>query len=197
MYKKRKNPKPRKERNPRKKRKPEAYNESRLQEMAAAAQETAKSTEPIPLDDEIRKLKERGWLRKNLVVDPIRFSRGSLVAAVERGQSEQQAASSQSNALAQWRVLSDVAKKAAKSLNNLTKSSKFKIGELQVLCTKQNLETANFSKSSANSVLRDVRREFSRHCDRNPRVDRCRSPGSGKHCRSGKGNGGRRCKTQT
>ena len=76
MYKKRKNPKPRKERNPRKKRKPEAYNESRLQEMAAAAQETAKSTEPIPLDDEIRKLKERGWLRKNLASSIQYASRG-------------------------------------------------------------------------------------------------------------------------
>ena len=148
--------------NKRKKRKPEVYNERQLQKMVAAAQETAEGTEPLPLDDEVRKLKERRWFRKNLVVDPIRFSRRSLVAAVERAQAEQQAASGQSNALAEWRILSDKAKKAAKSLDDLTKRSKFKIGELQVLCTKQNLAKADFSKSSTAAVLRDARREA--HC---------------------------------
>ena len=146
-------------RNKRDKRKPEVYNQRQLRKMAAAAQEKAEGTEPLPLDDEVRKLKERLWFRENLVVDPIRFSRRSLVAAVERGQSEQQAVSSQSNALAGWRTLSDAAKKAEKSLDALTKHSKFKTGELQVLCTKQNLATTDFSKSSTAAVLRDVGRK--------------------------------------
>jgi hypothetical protein len=113
--------------------------------IAAAAKKAADSVEPLPLDDEVRKLKKRGWLREDLLVDAIRFARRSLVAAVDRGLSEQHGASGQDSGLAQWRALSDAAKTATKSLDGLTKRSKFKIGELQVLCTKQKLAVADFS----------------------------------------------------
>jgi hypothetical protein len=132
-------------------------NKLEVQAMAAAAQKVADSIEPLPLDDEVRKIKKRGWLRDNLVVDPIRFSRRSLIAAVDRGQTEQQAAPSQSNALAQWRSLSDSAKRAVKSLDHLTRLSKFKTADLQVLCVKRKLAIPGFSGS--NTVLRAVQRE--------------------------------------
>jgi hypothetical protein len=127
--------------------------------IAAAAKKAADSIERLPLDDEVRKLKKRGLLREDLVVDAINFSRRSLVAAVERGLSEQHAASSQESGLAQWRALSDAAKKATKSLDDLIKRSKFKIGELQVLSTKQKHAVADFPGSSAAGVLTALRRE--------------------------------------
>ncbi len=140
------------------KRKPEVHDEHELQRMGAAARKAAASTNPLPLDKEVRKLKKRGWLRDDLDVrDAIRFAHRSLVMAVDRGWAEQQAVSSQSDALAQWAYLGDAAKKAAKSLDALTKLSKFKIADLQVLCTKQHLATADFSGSS-NAALRAVRR---------------------------------------
>ena len=143
MYNKRKNPNPRKE-----KRKPEVYNEGQLQKMARAAQEIAKGIEPLQLDREIRNLKKRGWLRDGLgVADAIRFARRSLVTAVDRGQAEQWAPSSQSDARDQWTSLSDAAKKAVKSLDYLIKrSSKFTTKDLQVLCAKQNLANAPSSR---------------------------------------------------
>jgi hypothetical protein len=133
-------------------------NKHEVRATISAAQKAAASNEALPLDDEVRKLVNRGWLRNGLVVDPIRFSRDSLVMAVERGRAEQQVASSQGNALAQWRSLSDAAKKAAMSLDSLTRLSKFKIGDLQVLCTKQNLAMADFSESIT-ATLRAVQSE--------------------------------------
>jgi hypothetical protein len=155
MYNKRKNPKPRK------KREPEVYNAAQLQKMAGAAQEIAKGTEPLQLDREIRNLKKRGWLRDGLdVADAIRFARRSLVTAVDRGQAEQQAPSSQRDARDQWTSLSDAAKKAVKSLDSLTKRSKFTIKGLQVLCTKKNLVNSVSSKSIT-AALRAVQSEAS------------------------------------
>ena len=129
--------------------------------MIAAAQKAAASTDALPLDSEVRKLIARGWLRKGLLVKPIHFSHRSLIMAVERGLAEQNAASSQSTALAQWRSLSDAAGKAVKSFDYLTRRSKFTIGDLQVLCTKQNFATADFSKSIT-AELRTVQTEAHR-----------------------------------
>jgi hypothetical protein len=133
-------------------------NNHNRQAMAAAAQRAAKGREPLPLDDQVRKLKNRGRLRTNLIVDPIRFSRRSLIAAVDRGLSEELAASGQGTALAQWRLLSDGAKRATKSLDELTKRSKFKVGDLQVLCFKAGLAATDISRSST-GALRTVQRE--------------------------------------
>lgn len=130
-------------------------NKDEFRAMIAAAKKAATGTEALPLDDEVRKLAERGRLRKGLVVDPIRFSRRSLVMAVERGLAQEEVTPSQGDALAQWSSLSDAAKKAVKSLERLTKLSK--IGNLEVLCTKQHLATADFSGSSA-AALRGVQR---------------------------------------
>jgi hypothetical protein len=134
-------------------------NDPKVPPMVAAANRAVTSTNPLPLDKEIRKLKKRGWLRDDVDVrKAIRFAHRSLVIAVDRGWAEQQAASSQSDALAQWAHLSDTAKKAAKSLDTLTKLSKFKIADLQVLCTKQHLTTGDFSESST-ATLRAVQRQ--------------------------------------
>ena len=157
MYNKRKNPKPRKE-----KRKPEVYNEGQLQKMAGAAQEIAKGIEPLQLDREIRNLKKRDWLRDGLdVADAMRFARRSLVTAVDRGQAEQWAPSSQSDARDQWTSLSDAAKKAVKSLDYLIKRSKFTTKDLQVLCAKQNLVNAP-SSESITAALRAMQSEAPR-----------------------------------
>jgi hypothetical protein len=128
------------------------YNKREVQMMAAAAQKAADGTEPLPLDNQVRTLIKRGWLRADLAVDPIRFSRRSLVSAVERGRAEQQVVSSQSVSLAKWKGLSEAAKVAAKSLDKITKLSNFKVGDLQVLYFKQNAPTI-FSESNA-AVLR-------------------------------------------
>lgn len=127
--------------------------------MRAAAQRAVASTEALPLDDEVRKLsKRRRGLRDGLVLaDAIRLARSSLVMAVERGLAQQTVAPSQKSALAQWKSLSVAAKKAVTSLDNLTNIPKFTIANLQVLCTKQNVRTADFSGSST-AALRAVRR---------------------------------------
>ena len=104
------------------------------------AERIAESKGPIPLDDAVRRLRDRKLLRKDLGIDPVRFSRQSLVNAVSRGLAEQNSIRSQDIGLAEWKNLRDEARAAVKALDKLIKRKRFTLAQLIELEFKHDVE---------------------------------------------------------
>ena len=99
------------------------------------AREAASSDERWRVENEIRDIRKRGWLRENLKIDPTDYARRALVLAVERGRQEDQAILSQAQALDSWKKKADIADNAANALHQLTKF--FSVADLWTLAAKR------------------------------------------------------------
>lgn len=99
------------------------------------AKNAATRDEKWRIENEIKSIRERGWLRVNLNNDPTEYVRRKFVSAVERGHQEAQTSQSQEQVLDKWKKKTDIAERATKSLTHLT--SFFSVGDLWTLAAKK------------------------------------------------------------
>jgi len=101
----------------------------------AEARKITATKERLPIDSEIKALRDRNWLRKKLTIDPTHYARAALVEAVARGRAYDAAIKSQAQALDEWKAGAECAKRATKALQRMTKS--FTEGDLWTLAAKR------------------------------------------------------------
>ena len=89
------------------------------------------------IEQEIRSIRKRGWLRPNLIVNPTDYVREALLQAVDRGRQETDLVHSQAGNLAKWKRHTDRALRAAKSLTIL--KTALPIADLWTLAAKEDL----------------------------------------------------------